>query len=150
MILHHFSLISLLFVEKTEKPYMTLYFTVPKSLIYGVSKILFLIIEDQDIRLLLQSDPKKLHLQRMTRTQLNTELGLAGMDLNWVATRMCTFSHGKSIWPVLWHFRVFIFAISGNTYFEMITAGALITEMMGELKEICEKKRHDFNTFNKG
>ena len=62
MILHHFSLISLLFVEKTEKPYMTLYFTVPKSLIYGVSKILFLIIEDQDIRLLLQSDTKtKLH-----------------------------------------------------------------------------------------
>ena len=59
MILHHFSLISLLFVEKTEKPYMTLYFTVPKSLIYGVSKILFLIIEDQDIRLLLQSDAKK-------------------------------------------------------------------------------------------
>ena len=38
---------------------MTLYFTVPKSLIYGVSKILFLIIEDQDIRLLLQSDAKK-------------------------------------------------------------------------------------------
>ena len=41
---------------------MTLYFTVPKSLIYGVSKILFLIIEDQDIRLLLQSDPKKITL----------------------------------------------------------------------------------------
>ena len=57
------------------------------------------------------------------------------MDLNWVATRMCTFSHGKSIRPVLWHFRVFIFAISGYTYFEMITAGALITETMGELKE---------------
>ena len=74
MILHHFSLISLLFVEKTEKPYMTLYFTVPKSLIYGVSKILFLIIEDQDIRLLLQSDPKKLHLQRMTRTQPDLNL----------------------------------------------------------------------------
>ena len=74
MILHHFSLISLLFVEKTEKPYMTLYFTVPKSLIYGVSKILFLIIEDQDIRLLLQSDAKKLHLQRMTRTQPDLNL----------------------------------------------------------------------------
>ena len=74
MILHHFSLISLLFVEKTEKPYMTLYFTVPKSLIYGVSKILFLIIEDQDIRLLLQSDAKKLHLQRMTRTQPDLSL----------------------------------------------------------------------------
>ena len=74
MILHHFSLISLLFVEKTEKPYMTLYFTVPKSLIYGVSKILFLIIEDQDIRLLLQSDAKKSHLQRMTRTQPDLNL----------------------------------------------------------------------------
>ena len=56
---------------------------------------------------------------------------------------MCTFSHGKSIWPFLWHFRVFIFAISGYTYFEMITAGALITEMMGELKENLEKKLHD-------
>ena len=26
-----------------------------------------------------------------------SELRLAGMDLNWVATRTCTFSHGKSI-----------------------------------------------------
>ena len=71
MILHYFSLISLLFVEKTEKPYMTLYFTVPKSLIYGVSKILFLIIEDQDIRLLLQSDAKK--MSDLNPTQLEPD-----------------------------------------------------------------------------
>ena len=100
MILHHFSLISLLFVEKTEKPYMTLYFTVPKSLIYGVSKILFLIIEDQDIRLLLQSDPKKLHLQRMTRTQLN--LNLIRTDLNSLQTR-----------PVIW----FVYMIKMESFF---------------------------------
>ena len=46
----------------------------------------------------------------------NTELGLAGKDLNLLATRMYTFSYGKSIWPVSWHFRVFKFAISGPTF----------------------------------
>ena len=50
-----------------------------------------------------------------------TELGLAGKDLNLLATRMYMFSHKKSIWPVSWRFGLFKFAITGPTYFE--TAG---------------------------
>ena len=56
------------------------------------------------------------------KIKITSKFGLKGKNLNLLATRMYTFSHWKSIWPVSWHFGVFKFAISGPTYFEMATA----------------------------
>ena len=47
-----------------------------------------------------------------------SKLGVVGKNLNSLVTRIHTFSHRMSLWPVSWPYRVFKFAISGPTYFE--------------------------------